>query len=45
MINFDGDLKKSSKYKFSKIKNFNKLEPDLIFHEMDCFFLIIKELF
>ena len=38
MINFDGDLIKSSKYKFSKIKNFNKLEPDLIFHENGLFF-------
>ena len=32
MINYDGSLQKVSKYKFSKIKNFNKLEPDLIFH-------------
>ena len=38
MINFDGDLIKSSKYKFSKIKNFNKLEPDLIFHENGLYF-------
>ena len=38
MINFDGNLTNSSKYKFSKIKNFNKLEPDLIFHENGLFF-------
>ena len=38
MINFDGKLINSSKYKFSRIKNFNKLEPDLIFHENGLFF-------
>ena len=38
MINYDGDLVKSSKYKFSKIKNFNKLEPDLVFHKNGLFF-------
>ena len=32
IINYDGNLQKVSKYKFSRIKNFNKLEPDLIFH-------------
>ena len=38
MIDFNGNLTNSSKYKFSKIKNFNKLEPDLIFHENGLFF-------
>ena len=38
MVNFNGNLTNSSKYKFSKIKNFNKLEPDLIFHENGLFF-------
>ena len=27
-LNFDGSLKKSSKYKFSKIENFYQFEPD-----------------
>jgi len=31
--NFDGLLKKSSKYKFSKIKNFNQLEPVISFNK------------
>ena len=30
-INYDGELKKISKYKFSKINNFEYYEPDLIF--------------
>ena len=38
MINYDGSLQKVSKYKFSKIKNFNKLEPDLIFHNNGLIF-------
>ena len=38
MIDFNGNLTNSSKYKFYKIKNFNKLEPDLIFHENGLFF-------
>ena len=29
-LNFDGNLKKKSKYKFSKIKNFRFLQPDLL---------------
>ena len=37
-LNFDGDLKKSSRYKFSKIKNFGKYEPELIFFEKDVIF-------
>ena len=38
MINFDGPLTKSSKYKFSKIENFDKFETDLIFHEKGLIF-------
>ncbi len=30
---YKGNLKKISKYNFSKIKDYNKLEPDLIFHD------------
>ena len=36
--NFDGLLKKSSKYKFSKIKNFNKLEPNISFNKNNIIF-------
>ncbi len=38
MINYDGNLEKVSKYKFSKIRNFNKLEPDLIFYNNGLIF-------
>ena len=31
LINFSGELKRSSRYKFSKIKNFYQYEPELIF--------------
>tara|TARA_B100000963_G_scaffold282308_1_gene250898 strand:+ start:196 stop:1494 length:1299 start_codon:yes stop_codon:yes gene_type:complete len=37
-LNFDGDLKKSSRFKFSKIKNFGKYEPELSFFEKDVIF-------
>ena len=36
--NFDGLLKKSSKYKFSKIKNFNQLEPVISFNKNNVIF-------
>ncbi len=32
-VNFDDDLKKSSRYKFSKIKDFYKLEPTISFYK------------
>ena len=35
---FDGLLKKSSKYKFSKIKNFNQLEPVISFNKDNVIF-------
>ncbi len=38
ITSYEGNLINSSKYKFSKIKNFNKLEPDLIFHDNGLFF-------
>jgi len=37
-INYDGSLKKSSKYRFSKITNFENLEPELIFHKNGLIF-------
>ena len=37
-LNFDGDLKKSSRYKFSKIKNFYQYEPEIIFHKENIIF-------
>ena len=36
--NFDGNLKNISKYKFSKIKNFNYFEPEIIFDEKNIIF-------
>ena len=30
-VSFESDLKNKKKYKFSKIKDFNKFEPDLVF--------------
>ena len=37
-INFDGLLKKSSKYKFSKIKNFYQFEPVISFNKDNIIF-------
>ena len=37
-IQFRGDLKKIKKYSFSKIKNFYKLEPNLIFFKKNIIF-------
>jgi len=37
-INFDGKLEKISKYKFSRIKNFNQYEPEISFHENNIIF-------
>ena len=37
-VNFDGTLKKSSKYKFSKIKNFNQFEPVISFNKENVIF-------
>ncbi len=38
IINYDGSLKKSSKFKFSKITNFENLEPELVFHKNGLIF-------
>ncbi len=35
---FDGDLKKISRYSFSKIKNFHQYEPELSFHNNNLIF-------
>lgn len=35
---FDGNLKKIKKYSFSKIKNFYRFEPNLIFHNKNIIF-------
>ena len=39
---FNKDLNKISKFKFSKIENFNYFEPELIFDGKNLFFLMIK---
>ena len=38
LINFSGELKHSSRYKFSKIKNFYQYEPELIFDGSNLIF-------
>ena len=38
MVNFDGNLKNISRYKFSKIKNFYQYEPEVLFHEESIIF-------
>jgi len=37
-VNFEGNLKNKSKYKFSKIKNFYQYEPEIIFHDKSLIF-------
>ena len=37
-VNYDGELKKTSKFKFSKIKNFDYYEPELIFESDNVIF-------
>ena len=37
-VNFDGSLKKSSKYKFSKIENFYQFEPIIAFNRNNVIF-------
>tara|TARA_Y100000996_G_scaffold359252_1_gene301244 strand:- start:857 stop:2161 length:1305 start_codon:yes stop_codon:yes gene_type:complete len=37
-LSFDGILKKSSRYKFSKIDNFYKFEPSISFNDKDLIF-------
>jgi len=38
MLNYNGQLKKSSRYKFSKIKNFYQFEPNISFSKNDLIF-------
>ena len=37
-LNFDGELKKSSRYKFSKIKNFHQYQPEISFFKNNIIF-------
>ena len=37
-LNYDGELKKSSRYKFSKIKNFHQFEPAISFNNKNLIF-------
>ena len=37
-VNFDGNLKKISRYKFSKIDNFYQYEPEALFHKGNIIF-------
>ena len=41
-LNYDGILKKSSRYKFSKIKNFYQFEPKISFVDKDIIFFDSK---
>ena len=38
IANFNGDLKKSSRYKFSKIRKFNEYQPEISFSKNDIIF-------
>ena len=37
-LNYNGELKKSSRYKFSKIKNFYQFEPEISFNKKNILF-------
>ena len=37
-LNFDGNLKKSSRYKFSRIDNFGQYQPEISFYKNDVIF-------
>ena len=37
-INFDGNLKKSSRFRFSKIRNFNQYQPEISFQKNSIIF-------
>jgi outer membrane protein assembly factor BamB len=37
-VNFDGNLKKSSRYKFSKIDNFSQYQPEISFYKNNIIF-------
>ena len=38
LVNFDGNLKNISKYKYSKIKNFYQYEPEIVFYKNNIIF-------
>ena len=40
-INYIGDLKNISKYKFKKIKNFHQYDPKILFYKNDIIFFTI----
>ena len=42
---FDGNLQKISKYSFSKLRNYELFEPNLILDNQNIIFLIIKAQF
>lgn len=42
IVDFSTDLKKISKYKFSKIKNFDQFQPDIIFNNDNLIFFDSK---
>ncbi len=38
LVNYDGELKSVSRFKYSKIENFDQYEPDLIFDKDNIIF-------
>ena len=38
LINFSGELKRSSRYKFSKIEKFDEYEPEILIHQNNIIF-------
>ena len=42
LVDYKGQLKNISKYKFSKISRFNEFDPEFIFTNEDIIFLIIR---
>ena len=42
-LSFDGKLKKASRYKFSKIKNFHQYQPEILFVNNDIIFFDSKK--
>ena len=44
-IDYNGSLKSISRYKFSKIDNFNQFEPEIVFDETNIIFFDTKDQF
>ena len=42
-VNYEGNLKNTSRYKFATIKNFDQFEPEIIFDKENIIFLTTKE--